>query len=184
MTVIFARINFRLATVNRFRAFAKEYGKTHSDTLEAMLDFFEHYKLNPFGELANDLNGLELNIKRRINALIAIIKDIEKHQTRPTTSMMQLLFEHSPQKTKRPKLVEVTGKDKTKSDDLFKTAMEAIELERQHTELQHRHTETQQELKDLIQRVRIIKSGFGKTKLQLDMNLKEFELLKSNYYSD
>lgn len=184
MTVIFARINFRLATVNRFRAFAKNYGETHSDTLDAMMTFFEQYKIDPFGELATDLNSLELNIRRRIGSLIAIIKDIEKDQTKPTKAMIQLLFEHSPQKTRKPKLVEVTDTNKTKTDDFFKSALETIELEREHTELQREHEKTRSDLNDLIQRVQVIKGGFGKTRLQLDMNLKEFELLKSNYNSD
>lgn len=184
MTVIFARINFRLATVNRFRAFAKSYGETHSDTLDAMMTFFEQYKIHPFGELATDLNSLEINIRRRINSLIAIIKDIEKDQTKPTKAMIQLLFEHSPQKTRKPKLVEVTDTNKAKTDDFFKSALETIELEREHTELQRQYSDTQENLKYLIQRVQILKGGFGKTRLQLEMNLKEFELLKSNYKID
>lgn len=184
MTVIFARINFRLATVNRFRAFAKIYGETHSDTLDAMMGFFEQYKINPFGELATDLNSLEINLRRRINSMIAIIKDIEKHQTKPTKAMIQLLFEHSPQKTRQPKLVEVTHKDKAKTDDFFKSALETIELESQYTELQRQHADTKADFKDLIQKVQVIKGGFGKIRLQLDMNLKEFEALKITYKID
>ena len=181
MTVIFARINFRLATVNRFRAFAKGHGETHSDTLDAMMDFFEHYKMNPFGDLGTDLNSLELNIRRRINSMIAILKDIEKHQTKPTVAMMKLLFEHSPKKAKQPKLVEVGKGESTPKDDFFKSALETIELEREHTELKRQHADTLEDLRDLMQNVQVIKGSFGKVRLQLDMNLKEFELLKSNY---
>lgn len=182
MTVIFKRINFREATGNRFRAFAKQWGHTHSDTLDAMVDFFVHYKISPFGELATDLNSIEINIKKRINSLVAIIKDIEKHQTKPTTSMIQLLFEHSPRKTTSPRLVEKKQKEPT--DDFFKTAMEAIELERKHTELQRQHAHIQEDLKELLQRIRVQKSSFGKTRMFLDMNPKELEVLKNNYKID
>ena len=60
MTVIFARINFRVETTNRFREFSKELDHTHTETLEAMMDFFVQYKINPFGDLGKDLQGLEL----------------------------------------------------------------------------------------------------------------------------
>lgn len=82
MTVIFASINFRLATVNGLWAYAKNFSETHSDTLDATIHFFEHNKVHPFGELTTDLTGLEINIKRCINFLIVIIKDIEKHKTK------------------------------------------------------------------------------------------------------
>nr|WP_236958644.1 BfmA/BtgA family mobilization protein [Joostella atrarenae] len=35
---------------------------------------------------------MEREIKKRINAVIAIIKDIEKHHDKPTTAMLQSLF--------------------------------------------------------------------------------------------
>ncbi|MFB9105536.1 BfmA/BtgA family mobilization protein, partial [Algibacter miyuki] len=35
---------------------------------------------------------LESKIKKRINAVIAIIKDIEKNHDKPTTAMLQSLF--------------------------------------------------------------------------------------------
>ena len=44
---------------------------------------------------------LEAQIKKRINAVIAIIKDIEKHHDKPTTAMLQSLFmEFEPKKKK------------------------------------------------------------------------------------
>jgi hypothetical protein len=34
-------------------------------------------------------------IKKRMNGMIAIMKDIEKNQTKPTTAMLQSLFEQA-----------------------------------------------------------------------------------------
>ena len=39
-----------------------------------------------------NMQTLEREIKKRINAVIAIIKDIEKHHDKPTTAMLQSLF--------------------------------------------------------------------------------------------
>ena len=38
------------------------------------------------------MQTLESEIKKRINAVIAIIKDIEKNHDKPTTAMLQSLF--------------------------------------------------------------------------------------------
>ncbi len=62
-------------------------------TLLLMLDFFEKNGLSPEDELKTNLKATENLFKKRINALIAIIKDIEKTQTKPTLAMLQLLFE-------------------------------------------------------------------------------------------
>ena len=42
--------------------------------------------------LGPNMQTLESEIKKRINAVIAIIKDIEKHHDKPTTAMLQSLF--------------------------------------------------------------------------------------------
>ena len=80
MKTRFSRINFRTDTVDRFRSFSKMYGKTHSETLEGMLDFFQKYQLSPFQNFGATMHGMETNIKKRINGTTAILKDIEKSQ--------------------------------------------------------------------------------------------------------
>lgn len=174
----FSSINFHTVTVERYKGFCKKFKQTYTYTLEHMMDFFDHYQLSPMMEFGDDMLQMETNLKKRINGLVAIIKDIEKHQTKPTTSMMQLLFEHSPKKTTSPRLVE--KKQKQPTDDFFKTAMEAIELERKHTELQQQHARTREEFSNVLERVRIQKN-FGKTRFVLDLDPKEFEVLKTNY---
>ena len=93
---------------------------------------------------------------------------------------MQLLFEHSPKKAKQPKLVEVGKGESTNKDDFFKNALEVIELEKNHTDLQQKHERTHQDLMAFLERVQAIKS-FGKTRLQLEMGIKEFKALQENY---
>jgi hypothetical protein len=51
------------------------------------------------------MKSLENNLKGRINALIAIIRDIEKNQTKPTVAMLHLLFEEAEPK-KKPLILE------------------------------------------------------------------------------
>ena len=84
----FLSINFHKDTVERFKGFCAKVGGSYTETLDHMMDFFDTYQLSPMSDLGPNMRGMEANIKKRINALVAIVKDIEKHQTKPTTAMM------------------------------------------------------------------------------------------------
>ena len=176
MKVQFGRINFRVDTVNRFRSFSKIYGKTHSEVLEGMLDFFEKYQLSPFQDFGPTMRGMEVNIKKRINGMIAILKDIEKHQTQPTKAMLQLLFEQTAPKKKQPELLLEEFTEVEQEDEFFGTAAD-IQLQEEKDALKRDKIKLQ--LEDiLLNKIKIIKPAFGKEKLQLEMNITEYRKLK------
>ena len=178
MKVQFGRINFRVDTVNRFRSFSKTYGKTHSEVLDGMLDFFEKYQLSPFQDFGPTMRGMEANIKKRINGMIAILKDIEKHQTRPTKAMLQLLFEQTAPKEKQPELLLEEFTEVEQEDELF-GAPGDTQLQKEKDELKGNLDRTKRQLEDiLLNRIKIIKPAFGKEKLQLEMTVAEYRKLK------
>ncbi len=100
-----SRLQVKLSTANRFREFSQKNNSNQSETLDLMLDFFEKNNLSPFETLVPSKVSLENLIKKRINGMIAIIWDIEKNQTKPTTAMLQALLEQEEPK-KKPLLVE------------------------------------------------------------------------------
>ena len=179
MKVQFARINFLLETVNRFRIFSKKHEKTHSEVLEGMMDFFDKYQLSPFQDFGQNLWDMEANIKRRINAMIGIIKEIEKSQTKPTTAMLELLFEHSPQKKQGQAPLLMEGKKADPERDMFfKKVEEAIRVEKENTNLKRDLRQNREEFISLLSKIQLVKSSFGKSRLQLDMDPEDFEKLK------
>ena len=62
-------------------------------TLLAMVEFFEHNGISPDERMHETIASLKYLIKRRFNAMVAIMRSIEKEQTLPTGSMIQALFE-------------------------------------------------------------------------------------------
>tara|TARA_R110002049_G_scaffold17238_2_gene67399 strand:- start:39 stop:377 length:339 start_codon:yes stop_codon:yes gene_type:complete len=70
-----------------------------------MIQFFEINGIAPTDNLGDSITKLEGKINKRTNAIIAIIKDIEKNQTKPTTAMLLSLFEEKVRQ-EAPKLVE------------------------------------------------------------------------------
>lgn len=89
----FITIGIKASVVRKFRRFARRSSKSQSMTLLLMMEFFERHGLSPEQRLGDTIDGLTLLMKRRFNAIIAIIRNIEKQQTLPTLGMLQALFE-------------------------------------------------------------------------------------------
>ena len=88
----FSTIQFKSSVAEKFRAFSKRMGLSNTMTLTKMLDFFELNEISPMERLGPSNRTLENELKKRMNAIIAIIKNIEKSQTKPTTAMLESLF--------------------------------------------------------------------------------------------
>ena len=91
----FETFKIKASVGKRFRKYARRLGCPQSETLLLMLEFFERNKLSPQEQLGPHMQTLEQNLKKRIDALVAIIRSIEKSQTKPTALMLQSLFEET-----------------------------------------------------------------------------------------
>lgn len=96
----FESLSIKSSVVKKFRKYSKSISKSNSMILLLMVEFFERNELCRGDDLKPNLMQTENRIKKRINALIAIIKDIEKNQSKPTLAMLQSLFEGSEPKQK------------------------------------------------------------------------------------
>jgi hypothetical protein len=117
----FMTIRFKRKTAKRFQEFSKTHFKTHTDTMEAILDFFFYNEISPKEKLGPTGRTLEDSLNKRINAIIAIMKNIEKHQTKPTVAMMQALFAAT-ETEKKPRMI-------AKSPEEFKAQFEKNKAE-------------------------------------------------------
>lgn len=170
----FSGINVKKDIAERFRAFSKDVSKSHSETLEAMLNFFKWNHLHP----NDDLGVKRDDTKKRINALIAIIRNIEKQQTLPTKAMLDTLFQEIAQSDEQEE-IEMT-------EDPFDFG--TPETITRDTELEHyrnRFEEIQQQLSRyknnmdiLLSRLHHVKGTFGKGYHKLDMDKDELEHFK------
>tara|TARA_R110002072_G_scaffold125944_3_gene262501 strand:+ start:31195 stop:31602 length:408 start_codon:yes stop_codon:yes gene_type:complete len=114
----FETLKIKSSVAIQFRKFSKMLSKSQSMTLLLMMDFFNENGISPAESIGPNMETLEkrisLLIKKRMNGMIAIMKDIEKNQTKPTVAMLQSLFEQAePPKKKlileknRPEIKEV-----------------------------------------------------------------------------
>ncbi|WP_299106889.1 BfmA/BtgA family mobilization protein [uncultured Winogradskyella sp.] len=93
----FETLKIKRSVAIEFRKFSKILSKSQSMTLLLMMEFFNENGISPTERLGPRMEALEnrisILIKKRMNGMIAIMKDIEKSQTKPTVAMMQALFQ-------------------------------------------------------------------------------------------
>jgi hypothetical protein len=88
----FESLSIKTSVAKKFNGFCRKMSLSKSMTLLLMLDFFEDNGISPNETIGPNMQTLESEIKKRINAVIAIIKDIEKNHDKPTTAMLESLF--------------------------------------------------------------------------------------------
>jgi len=147
--------------------------------MDMIINFFEWHGFLPSDKFEKSVGKEVLKNRKRTEAAIAIIRDIEKSQTKPTTAMLELLFEKSPQKKRGQAPLLMGGQSNNPERDMFfKKVEEAIEIEKEFTNLKRDLRQKRTEFIALVSKVHLVKSGFGKQRLQLDMSPEDFEKLK------
>jgi len=101
----FIGIRFKKETAKRFQEFSRTHFKSHTEAMATMLDFFFYNEISPKEKLGPTGRTIEASIKKRINAVIAIMRDMEKTQTKPTVAMIESLFQ-TEVPTKNPLILE------------------------------------------------------------------------------
>lgn len=165
-----SRFQVKSTTADRFREFSKKNSATPSETLALMLDFFETNNLSPFETLVPSKVSLEQLIKKRIDAVIAILKNIEKTQTKPGFLLLQLLMEE--RGMSKPQFMEKKKKAKDSSEKTLEKM--SLEISRLKDDLQA----VRKDLEYLLSHVEIKESTFGADYLKLNIPRTEFEQFK------
>lgn len=101
----FIGIRFKKETAKRFQEFSRTHFRSHTEAMATMLDFFFYNEISPKEKLGPTGRTIEASIKNRINAVIAIMRDVEKTQTKPTAAMIASLFQ-TEEAPKKPLILE------------------------------------------------------------------------------
>ena len=170
-------LNLRAKVVVRFRKFSKIVTRSHSETLTAMLDFFEWHNYSPYQRFGKDIiAGQEIN-RKRIEAVIAIVKSVEKSQNIPLIkieTMLKSLFQEE-NKTYDPKLLETeipdSDTDKIKKE---KTTVSRMKYDRASRKL----LEIRDRLQYVLDKVEPVSNRFGKNFLKIEITREELARFK------
>lgn len=172
----FYTIRFKRKTAERFKQFSKKVGKTYSHTLESIMDFFEWHGFVPsdrlgqsfIQEIIKNQKLTETSIKRT-EASIAIIRDIEITQTKPTNAILEALLQQKV-KHEKPKVEQRTPKQ----EPLVEISVPKIRYERLMDKMEMLKRESQY----VVENTTLVKPSFGKPYLRLDITEGELENYK------
>jgi len=114
----FSNVKIKRSVARKFKMFVRKYNESNSMTLDQMLQFFEKHQLLPSDEIPNHLLQTEKRLLKRINAVIAIMKDMEKTQTKPTVGMLEALFTVNEKEEDAPRFVEKKQHNRTLEEEL------------------------------------------------------------------
>lgn len=172
----FSAINIKSIVATRFRSFSKKTAKSHTETLIAIMDFFEWHGFVPSDRLGQSfLQEIFKNRKltetsiKRTEASIAIIRDIEITQTKPTNAILEALLEQKV-KHERPKVEQRPPKQRPP----IEITVPKIRYERLMDKMEILKRESQY----VVENTNLVKPSFGKPFLKLDITEGELENYK------
>lgn len=166
----FSSISIKAETAKRFREFSKETGGSNTEVLELMLEYFHKYQISPKHKQKIDLPALDEKIQKRLNAVVAIIKEIEKTQTQPILAMLQLLFDPVQGKSTLPVRPPIIQHEKP--------AVLTEDCKDKSSHGGRDYAELKKDLEYILGKVIQDKRTFGPDKYVLDMEREELERMK------
>src|SRR5680860_1190482 len=103
----FSAISINRITAERFRVYSKTVSKSHSETVDTMIDFFEKAKITPKSEVMISFIKFQNYLIGRYDYIEELLRTMEREQIKPTHDMLKSLFDGTALKRKKqPLLVE------------------------------------------------------------------------------
>lgn len=149
-------------TARKFQEYAQQLGKSGNETLLGMLDYFKENDCTPFDKNAPNLSDVRKKINIGIRTIAAILRNMERTQTKPTLAMLQLLFEESAVR-KKELLVEKRSRPPVEAAD------------QEQDILREELVATTNKLHEVLARVEVTRNSLGQRRLRLQMSLEELE---------
>ena len=96
----FQSFKIKASVAKKFRKYSREISQSQSMTLLLMVELFENNEISPKENFGPTGRRTENRLKKRINAVIAIMKDVEKNKANPTLAILESLMETADPKNK------------------------------------------------------------------------------------
>jgi len=174
----FRAVRIKKNTLSRFKGFSKKVGKSYSHTLDMVMNFFEWHGFLPSERFENSIGQEIVKNRKRTDAVIAIIRDIEKNQTLPTIGMMQALSNQELDNDDDGDdfLEDMIEKNPPKPYPAFEGEVTVPRIKYEH--LEEKAASLQTDLQDVLEKIKVVKNSFGKSYLKLEITEGRLERYK------
>lgn len=175
----FTTIRLKRNVIRRFKEYSKKTSPSYSETLDFMIAFFEDTGLSPYDIMNNPILSSTIAINKRTEAVVTILRNIEKTQLIPTREMLESLFEQQ--------------LDQGDDDDYLSEHIEFIEKKFEHVErgeefmeettvpkiryerLQEKMEKLKADFGYVLEKAKPVKPVLGNPYVKLELNPEELE---------
>ncbi len=174
----FETLKIKTSVAKIFRRYCRSISKSQSMSLLVMIEFFEDNGISPKESIGPHIQTLASLIKKRNNAVIAIMKDIEKTQTKPTNAMMNLLFKEAEEEEEEEQVLleEVMSNDTPEIP--FTEHTERDYYRTQYFNTKSTLKQLKEEVESLLEKTHYTRNNFGLGHFRLNISKEEFQQLK------
>lgn len=172
----FSAISIDRITAERFRTYSKTVSRTHSEIIDAMIDFFEETKIAPRNEVMMSFIKFQNYMIGRFDYLEELIRTMEREQIKPTHDMLKSLFDGTAlQKKHQPLLVDRAALKMTKEE--WNMEEGKVPFEKYHDAIKAR-AKDRRTFKKVLDKINIVEPTFGKPYFKVEMDPVELENIR------
>lgn len=169
----FSAISIDRITAERFRTYSKTVSRTHSETIDAMMDFFEKTRIAPRNEVMISFIKFQNYMIGRFDYLEEILRRMEREQIKPTHDMLKSLFDGTALKKKeQPLLLDKTIIKMTREE--WNMEEGKVPFEKYHDAIKARGKD-QRTLKKMLDKIKVVETTFGKPYFKVEMDAVELD---------
>ena len=172
----FNTIRLKKKTIEKFKEYSKKVGPNYSETLDYMIAFFEDNYLSPYDTLNSPMWSFNKIINKRMDAVAAILRNMEKTQLIPAREMLESLFVEE-NEAEEPLFVERTMEEIEASKSKEVKLMDYYR--EQYDTTCKELFKTKEKLQSVLDGLVYVKNTFGINYYRLDISKIEYEKLKT-----
>ncbi|SFZ93032.1 hypothetical protein SAMN05428642_1021140 [Flaviramulus basaltis] len=170
----FNTIRLKKKTIGKFKKYSKKISPSYSENLDFMIAFFEDNDLSPYDVLNENMTSVSNRINKRIDAVIAIFRNVEETQLKPTKKMLDSLFDGM--KEKKPLLKE---KKVLIEPALINDNEELSYYRKAYYKNNQKLTKLKYKVDSLLNSTKLVKNTFGSNYYSLKLSIQEFNSIKN-----
>ncbi|GMN08459.1 hypothetical protein MTsPCn5_38480 [Croceitalea sp. MTPC5] len=176
----FSAISINRIVAGRYREFSKKISKSHTLTLELMMDFFEGAKISPKNKHLMNHMGFEHRLNKRLDYIEELLRNWQKNSSIPKIhDMLKKVFDFAEQEEKNSR------KDLELQQKMYDQSLNGNKVSQYDNYiLKEKWKKERKQVLKLLEHIKKEKPRFGKPYFKIEIEPSELENLKKALKED
>jgi hypothetical protein len=172
----FSAISINRIVAERFRFYSKTVARSHTETLELMMDFFEGARISPKNKYLMNYMGYNHRLNKRFDYIEELLRQWGRNSTFPKLhKTLKRIFDEA-DRLEQEKIDDLEFQLKLLKDEKANSISKY-----QYEESKRAQREDRQQILDILEKLQWVKPKFGKPYFKLEMEASELARLKFKY---